>query len=124
MNKEYNYKDSISFDSDFECGNLDLVLQKNNNEYDLFMRVDYNTKGHFSWFFFKATSRLPQTAKFNICNFYKQHILYSKGMKPYIFNKSKSHDGWKQYEGNVTYTKNIKYSYPEAKPVYQLSFEY
>lgn len=64
-----------------------MVTQTNKNEYDLFMRVDTNTKGHFSWFFFKAISNKPQKVKFNICNFHKSHLLYSKGMKPYVFSR-------------------------------------
>lgn len=70
------------------------------------MRVDSNTKGHFSWFFFKVTSKAQKKVKFNICNFYKQYILYSKGMKPYVFDKFRSEEGWRQHEGNVKYTKN------------------
>jgi len=35
------------FDSNFECGNLDIVTKGwRENEYDLYMRVDTNTKGH------------------------------------------------------------------------------
>lgn len=43
---------SIVFDSNFEGGNLDLVLKVNESVYDLFMRVDSNTKGHTSWYNF------------------------------------------------------------------------
>ena len=42
----------IKFDSDFEGCNLDLVLQKSKNQYDLFMRVDTNTRGHTNWYYF------------------------------------------------------------------------
>ena len=40
---------SIIFDSDFESGNLDVVIETAHYEYDLVMRVDSNTRGHFSW---------------------------------------------------------------------------
>jgi hypothetical protein len=46
--------DELIFDSDFECGNLDLVMKVAPSEYDLFMRVDSNTRGHNSWFFSKV----------------------------------------------------------------------
>lgn len=36
----------LIFDSKFECGNLDKVVMVNANEYDLYMRVDSNTRGH------------------------------------------------------------------------------
>ena len=39
-------KCSLIFDSHFESGNLDCVVKVSDNEYDLFMRVDSNTKGH------------------------------------------------------------------------------
>ena len=38
--------DYIFFDSTFESGNLDAVIKTDNYEYDLFMRIDANTKGH------------------------------------------------------------------------------
>ena len=37
----------ILFDSKFECGNLDKVVKVNDWEYDLYIRVDTNTKGHY-----------------------------------------------------------------------------
>ena len=39
-------KPSLIFDSLYECGNLDMVFQIKENEYDLYMRVDSNTRGH------------------------------------------------------------------------------
>ena len=39
-------KDNLTFNSNFESGNLDLVVKTKENEYDLYMRVDTNTKGH------------------------------------------------------------------------------
>lgn len=36
----------IRFDSDFEGGNLDFVVQSGINEFDLFLRNDTNTRGH------------------------------------------------------------------------------
>ncbi len=42
----------LRFDSDFECGNLDMVVKAQPCEYDLYMRVDTNTRGHLQWFFF------------------------------------------------------------------------
>ncbi len=41
--------DCLVFDSIFEQGNLDVAVRKSANEYDLFGRVDSNTKGHTSW---------------------------------------------------------------------------
>ena len=46
-------KHSLVFDSDFESGNLDMVVRRHDTEYDLYMRVDTNTWGHHQWFFFR-----------------------------------------------------------------------
>lgn len=52
-------KSDLHFDADFECGNLDLVVKVSEMEYDLFMRVDSNTRGHTCWFFFKVSQIKP-----------------------------------------------------------------
>lgn len=52
MNPTLKPGESAQFDSFFESGNLDTVVKLNSNEYDLFMRVDSNTRGHLQWFNF------------------------------------------------------------------------
>ena len=42
----------LVFDSNFESGNLDMIIKKKDLEYDLYMRVDTNTRGHHQWFYF------------------------------------------------------------------------
>ena len=37
---------TLKFESNFESGNLDMVIKKSKSEYDLYMRVDTNTRGH------------------------------------------------------------------------------
>lgn len=46
----------LRFDSDFECGNLDVGVMRSENEYDLFMRADTNTRGHTNWFYFSVSN--------------------------------------------------------------------
>lgn len=66
------------------------------NEYDLFMKVDSNTKGHTSWYLYRIkNTRKGRKVKFNICNFHKKSSLYSKGMKPYMFSRLDGR-GWNQ----------------------------
>ena len=36
----------LLFDSSFESGNLDMVVQVQPSEFDCYMRVDSNTRGH------------------------------------------------------------------------------
>lgn len=77
----------LSFDSNFESGNLDRVVMLSPNEYDLYMRPDTNSQGHHQWFYFKAVSKRPLgQVKFNILNFTKSRSLYEQGMKVCICN--------------------------------------
>jgi cytosolic carboxypeptidase protein 2/3 len=46
MDPGVNTDTELTFDSTFESGNLDLVIKPAQDVYDLFMRVDTNTKGH------------------------------------------------------------------------------
>ena len=43
---ELNKKDILCFDSMFEAGNLDVAIKVDVFEYDLYMRIDANTRGH------------------------------------------------------------------------------
>ena len=55
INKYFKPKKSnLSFNSDFESGNLDMAIEISEKEFDLFMRVDTNTKGHTNWFYFEV----------------------------------------------------------------------
>ena len=51
MNPDYVDKE-LNFNSNFESGNLDKVTLVKENEYDLYMRHDTNSKGHNQWFYF------------------------------------------------------------------------
>jgi hypothetical protein len=58
---------------------LDLVVEHGVNEYDLFIRVDANTKRHLTWFYFSIERITPNKKyKFNILNFTKKNSLYNK----------------------------------------------
>ena len=66
----------MKFDSNFECGNLDTVREKEANIYDILIRNDSNGTGHVHWFYFRvktpqgggAASKIMQmpNVKFNI----------------------------------------------------------
>jgi len=96
----------LKFDSCFESGNLDMVIQTKPREYDLYMRVDTNTRGHHQWFYFSieyGAAPLAKTVRFNIVNFTKKHSLYSQGMQVCV---SKRGGGYKWGKGGH----DIKYS--------------
>lgn len=44
--------EGAGFDSRFECGNLLYAYRVNENEYDLVLQNDTNTKGYNQWFYF------------------------------------------------------------------------
>ena len=46
--------EELKFDSSFESGNLDMVIKTKPTTYDLYMRVDTNTRGHHQWFYFSV----------------------------------------------------------------------
>ena len=54
MNPQLDYHSELTFDSSFESGNLDMVIRTKQFQYDLYMRVDTNTRGHHQWFYFSV----------------------------------------------------------------------
>lgn len=95
--QHWEAEEGLHFNSFFESGNLDsviqvtvCVIQVGSQEYDLFMRVDTNTRGHLQWFNFKVSNLRPnEQYKLNICNFQKSKTLFSRGSKPYVLSKRK-----------------------------------
>ncbi|CAD8188775.1 unnamed protein product [Paramecium pentaurelia] len=84
-----NLSSRILFNSTFESGNLDIVVKCSDTEYDLYMRVDGNTKGHTLWYNFEMTGmKKTEVIQLNICNFRKSRTLYERGMKPYIWRST------------------------------------
>ena len=123
--------EGLRFDSMYESGNLDCAIRVAEGEYDLFMRPDTNTKGHFQWYNFKVFgAKKDATNTFHICNFQKNHSLYTRGMKPFVFSKRQKElrkIEWEQRGNNIRYEKKpLRFLSPEAFPprYYRLSFEY
>ena len=78
------------FDSNFESGNLDLVVRVKEGEYDLYMKPDSNTRGHHQWFYFSIQTQTSRHIKLNIVNFTKRNSLYTNGIRVSIFSEKKS----------------------------------
>ena len=111
----------LQFDASFESGNLDLAVHIQDHEYDLFLRVDSNTKGHTCWYYFTVMNMKPGVKyKFNICNLCKKKSLYQRGMKPYI----KAGSTWRQGGENITYVRKPLRLDVSQRDFYCLSFEY
>ena len=111
-----NPPSDITFDSYFECGNLELVHQKSSNEFDLILKNDTNTVRHTHWFMFKVFKVSPGTVKFNILNYMKRKSLLSKGMSPVVST----------VKCGGSEVKNLKYfkTLEESKKYFTVSFEF
>lgn len=44
----------LCFESNFESANLDCAIKTAEDNYDMYLRVDSNTKGHCLWYYFKV----------------------------------------------------------------------
>jgi hypothetical protein len=86
MNPTIKPNTELIFDSGFESGNLDVAIKVAENEYDLFLRIDTNTRGHAQWFNFTVRNIGKKKVRFNIVNFKKNKSLYNRDMKPYIYS--------------------------------------
>jgi len=89
--ENYDASKELTFNSDFESGNLDMVYKVRPFEYDLFMRVDTNTKGNQQWFYFSVQHSdyfKDKTVRFNVANFTKGESLYKIGMRVVVAKKS------------------------------------
>ena len=77
-----NQNKILSFDQNFECGNIDSVYLHNTEEYNILMKVDTNTRGNTYWFYFKVSNfRIGQRYTFNIYNFTRNlDKFYQAGM--------------------------------------------
>ena len=78
---------TLVFESRFESGNLRRAIQVYDNEYDLIIKPDINTRGHTQWFYFRVKNTRKKTKyKFNMINLYKADSLYNRGMQSLIYS--------------------------------------
>lgn len=119
----------LEFDGDFESGNIkraervvgalcehrlaiaaaslhDVPLL-HDDEYDVRLREDVNTRGNIQWFYFCVTgSRRGRTVKFNLVNHNKSDSLLNYGMKPLVYSctdADRNNVGWVRGGFNVCY---------------------
>jgi len=81
-------EDCLWFDSNFECGNLERAIIKDDNEYDLYLNSDINAPNAHQWFYFSVENTIKQKMiTFNILNITKFSPFYATGeMKPVVFS--------------------------------------
>lgn len=59
-------------------------------KYNVFCKVDTNTKGHQQWFYFKVkNTRKDVRYHFSVCNFTKPFSLFKQGMQVQMFSKKR-----------------------------------
>jgi Cytosolic carboxypeptidase N-terminal domain/Zinc carboxypeptidase len=116
--------DVLNFDSKFENGNLDKVVLIAENEYDLYIRSDTNSKRHYSWFYFSVTKcKNKGVIRFNVVNMTDSPFLYNQGMKPVV---SENRTDWEDVVMNVEYTPSKLNALVKQKnyKFWMLSFEF
>ena len=115
---------SLTFDSEFESGNLQRAVQRGEKEYDLCLRCDVHTPGHTQWFYFAVSNTYPPDLlaafdegksvtypkyRFNITNLTKPDSLFNQGMRPVVYScrdaKTKG-TGWVRSGSNISYYSN------------------
>ena len=101
------FDEGINFFSRFENGNLKKAVRVSKTEYELYLSEDYNTAGHYHWFYFKTTSHLPANSIvcFKILNMIKPSSLYSVGFKPFAYSVKKN-TGWIPAGNSISYESN------------------
>lgn len=115
--------DDLEFDAFFEGGNLDMAVRAENDDYDLYMRPDANTRGHNQWFYFSVRAPKPCEVRFNILNFTKPTSLYSQGMRPLVLDTEHEAQGW-QPAGFLLRYRTSKLNPYADRCYYSLSFTY
>lgn len=116
------------FDSNFESGNLHRVNIVSLYEYNLFLNVDTNTKGHSLWFYFAVTNvQTLHKVTFNVLNCTKPAPSFRAEMRPWVFSElefEESGSEWKS-EGVGWHKRNdIPRNAAGEKTYYTFSFTY
>jgi hypothetical protein len=110
LQKRFDAIQPLSFDSNFESGNLANAVRVGPTEYELTLRDD-DVHGYNLWFYFKVTGMKPGTSyTMRIINYHKSVSLYRCGQKPLIHSSALAVSqgiGWHRWEtGGVRFTRN------------------
>jgi cytosolic carboxypeptidase protein 2/3 len=118
------FEHSLSFDSEFESGNMLRVIQRGDANYDMFLRSDLHTGGHTQWFYFAVSNTHPAAlvrlaeqgvqvppvrVRFNIVNLTKPDSLFNLGMRPVVYScldAATKNIGWVRGGSDISYYSN------------------
>lgn len=120
-------ENTLIFESRFESGNLNLAVKVSDEEYNLLMQNDVNTRGHTQWFYFRTSCSQVGQCKFNILNFAKKDSLFNYGMKLLVYSETKNTltgTGWSRDGESISYYRNNIKRGNGLKSYYTLTFTY
>lgn len=102
-----SFEEGVEFSSKFENANLDRAVRLSRTEYELYLSEDFNTSGHYHWFYFRTAATLPKGSEvwFAIVNMVKPTSLYSVGFRPFAYSV-KGEQRWVPAGESVSYTAN------------------
>jgi hypothetical protein len=118
------FEHSLTFESEFESGNLLRAVQVSEASYDLVLRADIHTQGHTQWFYFAVSNTHPMElvklseqgvmvpsvrVSFNIINFTKPDSLFNLGMRPVVYSvydAKHKNIGWVRSGTDISYRGN------------------
>lgn len=114
INEEYTLvvpSAALRFDSKFESGNLARAVMVDEDDYELMLDYDTETKGYTQWYYFSVLSRKPrQRIRLSIVNLMKYESLYNNGLQPLI---KAGQSEWVRGGSSIAYYQN---SIPRANP--------
>ncbi|KAJ1166476.1 hypothetical protein NDU88_006876 [Pleurodeles waltl] len=101
---------TLIFESRFESGNLQKVVQVGDYDYQLTLRTDLYTDRHTQWFYFRVqNTQAGVPYQFTIVNLTKPSSLYSVGMRPLMYSElqAATHQvGWHRVGEEIKYYRN------------------
>ncbi|XP_068133658.1 cytosolic carboxypeptidase 3 isoform X2 [Hyperolius riggenbachi] len=101
---------SLVFESRFESGNLQKVVQVGEHDYQLTLRTDLYTNRHTQWYYFRVkNTKASVPYRFTIINFMKPNSLYNHGMRPLLYSEIEAETkqiGWHRIGEDIKYYKN------------------
>ncbi|XP_038077720.1 cytosolic carboxypeptidase 1-like [Patiria miniata] len=101
---------TLTFDSQFECGNLRKAIQVRQYEYDLLLNSDINSNHHHQWFYFEVSSmRADVQYRLNVINCEKTNSQFNYGMQPVLYSVREAMEGrphWVRAGIDICYYKN------------------
>ena len=102
---------NLTFNSNFECGNLQKAVKLSDYEYNLYLKSDSGNQNHNHWYYFSVHNPRKSSVTFRICNLKKYDPLYDLGMKPSLWScRSKEFDNHEWHRGGtcISYLRNSK----------------